>query len=280
MPRRKLTEEEKTAREEAKEEKRKLDLLERDLRDLRERYVVPEPTRFYEVGDNVKRGAVTKSIITEVLDDGKIYKLHEWHKETNYGRPFISQRDAYAAWYDLLPYIPEKWEVAPVFKKNEKMHIQYGQRDMYSLIYTFYHAGVDTEVDYQRGNVWKLIDKIELLDSIFNNIDIGKFVFIRRPYGTAGKLYEILDGKQRITALTEFFEGRYRYNGLYYHELNQKDRNHFDHYTISWGEIEERTEEGIPSKYKYEYFLKLNTQGHAVDKEHLDFVRKLYEEAE
>ena len=33
--------------------------------------------------------------------------------------------------------------------------------------------------DYQRGYVWEQEDKELLLDSIFKNIDIGKFVFIR-----------------------------------------------------------------------------------------------------
>lgn len=279
MPRRKLTEEEKAARKKAKEEKLIKENLERELRDLRERHFIPEPTRYYKVGDRVQHGNVGRSVVTEVLDNGKIYKLHENVKEHNYGRPYWTERDFYVTWHDVIPYTPEKWNEAPTFRKNDKLMISYSQRDLYGLLLTHYTAGIDTDVDYQRGNVWTLEDKKRLIESIFNNIDIGKFVLIRRPFRTEGKLYEMLDGKQRLTALVEFYEGRFKYKGLKFHELSVRDQTHFEHYIINWGSITENRDKPIENKYKYEYFLKLNTFGRIVSDEHLDFVRKLYEEA-
>ena len=50
-----------------------------------------------------------------------------------------------------------------------------------------------------------------LLDSIFKNIDIGKFVLIHlsdSEWVERGFGYEILDGKQRLSALIEFYENK------------------------------------------------------------------------
>lgn len=53
------------------------------------------------------------------------------------------------------------------------------------------------------------------------------FVFVQRDYGYKGKLYEIIDGKQRLTALLEFNEDRFQYNGYYFSELSNADKNKF-----------------------------------------------------
>ena len=73
-----------------------------------------------------------------------------------------------------------------------------------------------------RGNVWDIEDKVKLIDSIFNNIDVGKFAFIKVPYKDNSPSYECLDGKQRVTALIEFYEGRFEYKGLKYYHSNIK----------------------------------------------------------
>ena len=123
---------------------------------------------------------------------------------------------------------------------------------------------------YQRGNVWSLEDKQLLIDSIFNNRDIGKFVFCRLKYEPNSKGYEVLDGKQRITAIIEFIEDRFEYKGFVFSELSWADQNQFDMVTIAIATIDEPTE-----KEKYEYFLKLNVAGHAVDPKHIEYVESL-----
>ena len=78
--------------------------------------------------------------------------------------------------------------------------------------------------DYQRDYVWELSDKQLLIDSIFNNIDIGKFAFIHLDYKTwnkTGYAYEILDGKQRLKTIIDFYENRFSYKGIYYNDLSK-----------------------------------------------------------
>lgn len=108
-------------------------------------------------------------------------------------------------------------------------------------------------------------------DSIFRNIDIGKFTL--RSFKTKQDfLYEILDGKQRLTAIREFFEGRFKYKGKTFQELHPFDQNHFEDYDISYASTEPLTDE-----QKYRYFLKLNVSGVPMDEKHLKKVEKMLE---
>jgi hypothetical protein len=135
------------------------------------------------------------------------------------------------------------------------------------------HAGVDFNVEYQRDHVWTLEDKRDLLESIFNNVDIGKFVFVQRDESHRGKYYEILDGKQRLTALREFYEDRFEYKGVVFSRLSAMDKHKILGHPITYGFLENPSERGI-----YTSFIKLNTCGKPMDHKHIDKVKKLLED--
>jgi len=245
--------------------------LQRRLKELRE-YYLNDPTIQYKIGDRVERGRIKQTIITEVIDNGKIYKVHEICTNDNYGRPFDYERDDYVFWCDLLPYRENK----PIknMVQDQDLEIHYSQRTIESIIHTSYNSGIDTEVDYQRGNIWELLDKEKLIDSIFKNIEIGKFALIRIPWKHKGKLYEMIDGKQRLTALIEFFENRFAYNGVKFYELSSRDQSHFENYPLQWGELSNEQNE-ITNEQKYRYFLRLNTAGKLQDLKHIQYVEEL-----
>lgn len=148
--------------------------------------------------------------------------------------------------------------------------LNYSQRDIYSIVHIYYNSGLDLNPDYQRGNVWKQDDKVFLIDSIFKNIDIGKFTIIRRSWDAYKKLYEVLDGKQRIIALLEFFEDKLKYKGLKFSELHPIDQHHFEHYNVSFSEAS-----NLSHEQKYRYFLNLNVTGKPVDPNHINYVKQL-----
>ncbi len=273
MPRVKLTEERKKELADIKKKRLTAEAIENELKDIR-RCFINEPTINRKVGDRVRRGNIEKSTITEILDSGKIYKLHEVYVENNYGRPFTSERDAYVAWHDVSTYY-EKQSNIPVFHKKDDIQIDYMQTSICHIYSIYYSFGLNLEPDYQRGYVWTPDDKIKLIDSIFNNIDIGKFVFIHLDNYSLPKLYEILDGKQRVSTIIDFYEGRFKYKGYWYRDMCNHDRYHFDMYHISVGNAKRMTKKQI-----YEYFLKLNTTGRPIDPEHINRVKKLYEESE
>ena len=122
--------------------------------------------------------------------------------------------------------------------------------------------------DYQRDYVWTEEDEELLIDSIFLNADIGKFVLIRT--NDARYLYDILDGKQRLHTLIRFYENRFPYKGMYYNDLSPRDKNTFISHMISVGEIEE-----TDRKIILEQFLRLNRSGRKMDESHLRKVERM-----
>jgi uncharacterized protein with ParB-like and HNH nuclease domain len=135
-----------------------------------------------------------------------------------------------------------------------------------------YYFGVNFDPEYQREYVWSQEDKIALIDSIFNNVEIGKFAFIRKGYSEKYH-YEVLDGKQRLRAILDFYEDRFQYEGKYFSDLSQRDQDHFEDYHVSVAEIENLTREQI-----LRYFVKLNKHGKVMPKEQIEKVEKMLEE--
>lgn len=73
---------------------------------------------------------------------------------------------------------------------------------------------IDKSPPYQRrGKIWSDSDKAYLVDSILNGFDVPKlyladFTFGDSPLNAAKLPYAIIDGKQRLEAVLDFFEGR------------------------------------------------------------------------
>ena len=123
--------------------------------------------------------------------------------------------------------------------------------------------------------VWELEDKVSLIDSIFNNVDIGKFTFLHyddQRWTETGFGYEIIDGKQRLRTILDFYEDRFAYKGRLFSELSHRDRNHFKNYPIMEAELHNLTREQI-----LRYFIMLNTGGRIMAKEQIDKVRGMLE---
>lgn len=276
---RKLTDTDKIIRDRKKQRKQEQAMIERDHRDV-QRLDIPTPAYIFEVGDEVDYGAWSFTEVLEVCEDGKYYKLYScsFKENTNKGSVW-SDKVHYEAWFRLgLHRNIEEIDSMERITEADDIHINYQQRDLSSLISKMSDEyGIDLNPEYQRGLVWTYLQKIALIDSIFKNVDIGKFAIIKREWGSnpntpqTPKLSEMLDGKQRLTAIWEFYCGRFKYKDKYFYELHPRDRHHFKHYAISYAETSPLTDE-----QKYRYFLKLNTTGVPIAEEHMDRVRKLW----
>lgn len=285
MARKKLTDAEKKALKEKKDYEKIVQsykhTIDQSLNECKRMDIIPEPAYTFEIGDRCVYGAFDWSGVLEVCDGGKYYKLFSihFHKNTNKG-DYTSFKIHYEVWFKLGVY-REDWDDVPIYEEDDDIFFNYQQRDMRSLLYMMCKEyGIDLEPEYQRGLVWSDEQKWSLIDSIMKNIDIGKFTIIRRPWGknhnkpATPKLYEMLDGKQRLTTLWEYYTGQFKYKGLRYHELHPLDRIHFKNYRISYAECEPLTDE-----QKYRYFLKLNTTGVPIEQEHIERVRRLWRQA-
>ncbi|WP_242289782.1 MULTISPECIES: DUF262 domain-containing protein [unclassified Bacillus cereus group] len=229
----------------------------------------PSPTYQHRIGDSVNVGSLENAKIEAVYDDGRFYEVF-YQKKIKVGgdKKYTNAID----WYEWMKVRTIPDDSGTNFVKENNVRLEFFQITVNSLLHKLYHFGIDTAPIYQRDYVWSQEDKESLIDSIFNHVEIGKFVLIFRGY--QGDMYEVLDGKQRLSALQEFFEDRFTYKGKHFSQLTQRDQNHFKNYAISLAESQlELTE-----KQKLEYFIRLNKTGRVMDKEHLEKVEALYTE--
>lgn len=246
---------------------------ESDLKDLKERIdngsIPKNPTRFFKVGDAVAIGALKNIRVTEVLFDGLAYAVHYEYVGKSYGKDVEVVGDGMWDWISVFPIT--SFNKGESFCIKDDITIRYYNNDIDSLMHKGYHSGVDFNPNYQRDLVWSLEQKESLLNSIFNNIEIGKFTFIKHEYSSNRIFhYEILDGKQRLSTILEYYEGRFSYKGKKFTELSWSDARHFKSFPIIQGEVSDISEQQI-----YKLFLKMNTAGEPIKKEHLDRIKSL-----
>lgn len=147
-----------------------------------------------------------------------------------------------------------------------------------------YVVGSDGKLQhYQRGFVWSLYDKRNLIDSIYMGVDCGKILVRLRSFKELEDLermgvrelafHDIVDGKQRLNAIVEFMNGEYTDSkGNYYGDLSKKAQHSFtDSMLFSYSNMPENT----PDEEVLYQFLRLNHAGVPQSKEHLDYVRSL-----
>lgn len=140
------------------------------------------------------------------------------------------------------------------------------------------------EIDFQRGLVWTLKQKQLLIESIYNNVDIGKFVFRRREFSwvekrvKAGELEgtgfsDLIDGKQRTNAIIGFLNDEFAdLNGNLWSELSKIAQYKFKGYmNLTYVEMPESTTD----KDVIQQFLAINHTGVPMSEEHINFVKSI-----
>ncbi|MCC8121101.1 MAG: DUF262 domain-containing protein [Oscillospiraceae bacterium] len=225
-----------------------------------------EPTYFFKPGETVVHGNWKNTIIDELLHDGKAYLVH--HVATDKKTGEETTEYAVVPWYYLRRYTPR----SSVFATNDDVRLNYNNSTVESLIHRYHHFGVNMEPEYQRGYVWDDSDRERLLDSIFFNADIGKFVFNEIGWASVDHdLYEIIDGKQRLSTLVSYFENPWSYRGVYFNELSGQDRYRFMNHPIVYADLR-----NADCATTLKVFLMLNRGGKQMDKEHLQKIEEMY----
>src|SRR5574343_371711 len=135
---------------------------------------------------------------------------------------------------------------------------------------------------FQRGYVWTLEQKQALIDSIYKYIDIGKFVLAYYHISTKLDAHEAgdnmfnimcIDGKQRMTAIKEFVEGKFPDSyGDYWDDLSSEAQWKFKGKSISVCMLSER--EVTPAFIK-QIFLGVNFTGTPMSPEHIEYVKSI-----
>ena len=83
--------------------------------------------------------------------------------------------------------------------------------------------------EYQRRHRWSTQRKSRLIESFLMNVPVPPVFLYERDLAR----FEVMDGRQRLTALSEFYAGKFALEGLQY-----------------WGDLDGRTYSQLPSKVR------------------------------
>lgn len=227
---------------------------------------IPKPTRMFNVGDLVSGNFVIK----EVIDQGKIYRVSFVGGKTSR----IESKETLAL-YEKFPDLKELSEYTyivwhklysldqkPISIANKKIQIDLQVRNIEELISMALEKDLDMNPDYQRGYVWSPDVQQSFLQSLFNNYDLGKFTFIKND-----KDLVILDGKQRLKTLLDFYLDLISFKGFKFSELNFLDKYFFWNKKIVLSMIE-----NMSYQEALDQFLYLNRGGVPIQEKHINNV--------
>jgi len=248
------------------------------IKDIKEDFTrigyAPNDRKKFTIGEDVyvHNGGFISAKVVDIIDTD-IYEVFITYKTTkSYSSDeYIDARKRILGWYDVFKLSNRECDL----DLGEDLRLQFMQQSVSSLVESYIISfGVDFNPDYQRELVWNNENNEKLIESIFNRVDIGKFVFIHLGYSLP-IMYEILDGKQRLTALYRFFTDQFTYKGYYYSELPWEFKYVFENTAVS---VAVTRKENMSEKAVLNYFLKLNTSGKPIAKEHLDKIEKRFKE--
>lgn len=235
-------------------------------------YKMPQ-SRKLKIGDEVVMGGWKDAVVVaEHPEIEGIYALRYTSVNHNYGKPIETPNQIGAQfWYEIY-----KKSDAIKSKESERIRVNSAAAilkemraytcSMDSILFRRLHSGLQDNPSFQRGYVWSLSDKENLLQSIFDGNPIGAFIFgIDKSYQTKNQF--VIDGKQRLNAICEYYCSLIPFQGKYYHELNFEDAYAFSNVSIPVMEID-------LSKYRekelIELFLVINKAGVPQAPEHLN----------
>lgn len=126
----------------------------------------------------------------------------------------------------------------------------------------------------QRPLIWSLFQKQQLIISILKGIRVPGITVVVLEH----KLYQIIDGKQRLNAISSFLKGDFaiEFNGGYYFisDLGEWAERAITHYSIEGDIYYEYDDNRMSDDDKIKLFEQINFAGTPQDIEHLNNLKK------
>lgn len=231
------------------------------------------PSRILEIGSKVRVGNLENCVVQEVREDNRFILVNYSKMDNNYGKP-VTTHNLLGVWpWMSVLRLSDMQETNMTYKRH--WGDSYRQTEISSLLHMVYRRGLIDSPDYQRGYVWSLKDKQRYIESVFESRDLGKLVFLEDPSLEDNRV-EILDGKQRLSAIMGYFESRFSFGGVFFHELSGRDRQQIESRSIQYALLNRHE---MKKSDLLKLFLDINCAGVPQTEEHLIHVKKLYEEA-
>lgn len=133
---------------------------------------------------------------------------------------------------------------------------------------------------YQRDFVWTKEQKQLYIKNLFEGNASIKPTFVEYSEtledGTRKRVAEVLDGKQRIKALIDFYNNEFSVEGLYYKDLHYRDQFFFERLNVVYTRIMNREgRKDLKLETKIQLFLEINMLGTRMSDEDLKKAQSL-----
>ena len=126
--------------------------------------------------------------------------------------------------------------------KQKVPDIDFKQFVIAELPELFKAGKIKINYEYQRGDIWKRKQQMELITSINKRYSVGVLVL----YINDANQYEILDGQQRLLTIKKYLDGKLDLSGTDiepYSELNTQDKALLDAYCIYYLKLKSHDQE-------------------------------------
>ncbi|WP_445249948.1 DUF262 domain-containing protein [Microcoleus sp. OTE_8_concoct_300] len=148
------------------------------------------------------------------------------------GETYISQNRP-----DTTHNFPPDDEINEKYKKGEiRIVTEQARYPLDSIENMLDSAKYIRNPEYQRRKRWNNTRKSRLIESFIMNVPIPPIFLYEIDYS----LYEVMDGQQRLTAIYDFYKGKFELEGLeYWNELNGRN----------YQNLPEQVQKGIDRRY-------------------------------
>lgn len=129
------------------------------------------------------------------------------------------------------------------------------------------------DINLQRPYVWNLTQKREFIRSFINGMNIPPVALIKQDKEDGEVIYEVIDGKQRLGAITDFVNEKFSLPlgdvDYFYSQLDVESRRFFNSLTILGWLAFSYPDEPISDVDKIKWFRYINYAGTPQDHAHL-----------
>ena len=132
--------------------------------------------------------------------------------------------------------------------------------------------------EYQRDFVWTTDQKRLYIKNLFEDKAEITPTIVEYYDDIHTHVYEVLDGKQRIKALLDFYNNEFDVKGLYYKDLTAEDQYFFTNHRVVYTRVMNRANsKDLKLETKIQLFLEINMLGTRMSDEDLAKAQALLE---
>lgn len=244
----------------------------------------------WKIGEKVKTTDknIRNAVISEIIND-RLVKI-ECEMYFPNSREQIRQSEITVIANTLIP-VEEEYKNSNISEinrfgqltvwKGQEIEIVKVDTDLSKMYRKYAEEEIDLNPEYQRELVWTDKQKQDYILAILKQRAKITPVIIEKLTEQGTVLYEILDGKQRLTALFDYIDNKYPLKtGEYFKDLSAKDMNVITRARVSYTRITSYKECDVPLDFKLAYFLEINALGTKITDEHIEKIENKLKELE